>query len=151
MSESLRVERVERLNLVLCAGAVAASVPLVSPGFAASVAAGALLESVNFRGLVRAGRSLFAGSAGGWNAGWALRFAFLALGIGVALWLGAHPVGLLVGLSLIMPSALIEAWRSRPPVDPAAPALAPDDPGWERWDPWLARERDPDEDEERAW
>jgi hypothetical protein len=33
-------------------------------------------------------------------------------------------------------------------VDPAAPALASDDAAWERWNPWIARERDPVEDEE---
>jgi hypothetical protein len=27
------------------------------------------------------------------------------------------------------------------------PALAPEDPSWDRWDPWLARERDQDEDD----
>jgi hypothetical protein len=146
----LRVERVERLNLVLCAGAVAASLPLISPGFALSVAAGALLEALNFRGLFRAGRSFFAGRSPGWSAGWALRFALLAVGIGAALALGAHPVGLVVGLSLIVPAAVIEAWRSRPPIQEDAPAIAPDDPGWTRWNPWLARERDPD-DEAEDW
>ncbi len=147
MNRILRVERVERLNLALCAGAVAASLPLVSAGFALSVAAGALLEAVNFRGLFRAGKSFFAGRSSGWTAGWALRFAFLAAGIGVALYAGAHPVGLVVGLSLIMPAALIEAWQNRPPIEEDAPALAPDDPSWDSWNPWLARERDDDEDE----
>ena len=120
----------------------------MSPTFAASVAAGALLEVVNFRGLMRAGRSMFAGSAHAWGAGWSLRFGFLAIGIGVALYAGAHPVGLVIGLSLIMPAAVIEAWRGRPPVVPDAPALPPDDPSWDRWDPWLARERDDDDDED---
>jgi hypothetical protein len=48
-----------------------------------------------------------------------------------------------------MPAAVIEAWRHRPPADPDAPRLAPDDPDWERWDAWRARERDPvlEEDE----
>jgi hypothetical protein len=150
MNGGLRVDKVERLNLALCAGAVAASAPLVSAAFAASVAAGALLEVVNFRGLIRAGRSLFAGSPSGWGVGWSLRFGFLALGIGAALYAGAHPVGLVIGLSMIMPAAVIEAWRSRPPVVADAPALPPDDPCWDRWDPWLARERDPDDDED-AW
>lgn len=146
MGRTLRVERVERLNLALCAGAVAASLPLVSRGFALSVAAGALLEAVNFRGLFRTGRNFFAGRSASWTAGWTLRFLFLAVGIGAALYLGAHPVGLVVGLSLIVPAALIEAWRSRPPIQPDAPALAPDDPSWDRWNPWLARERDDEEE-----
>ena len=31
-------------------------------------------------------------------------------------------------------------------VGPGAPQLAPDDPDWERWNPWLARERDESEE-----
>jgi hypothetical protein len=143
----VRVERVERLSLALCAGAVVASYPLVSPVFAVSVAAGGLLEAANFRGLTRAGRRLFERRPSSWTAGWASRFALLALGIGGVLWLGAHPVGLVLGLSLIVPAVVIEAWRSRPPVAPDAPALPPDDPGWDDWNPWLARERDADGDE----
>jgi hypothetical protein len=68
------------------------------------------------------------------------------IGIGAALYFGAHPVGLLIGLSLIVPAAIIEAWRARPAVNPEAPQLAPDDPDWERWNPWLAREREESEE-----
>lgn len=143
----MQVERVERLSLALCAGAAVASYPLVSPLFAVSVAAGGLLEALNFRALARAGRRLFEGRSGGWTAGSAARFGLLALGIGLGLYVGLHPVGLVLGLSLIVPASLIEAWRSRPPVLADAPALAPDDPAWEEWDPWLARERDRDDDE----
>ena len=144
----VRVERVERLNLALCAGAVLASYPLVSPAFAASVAAGGLLEAANFRGLARAGQRLFAGRQHSWTAGWALRFALLGVGIAAALYFGADPVGLVVGLSLIVPAALVEAWRSRPPVLADVPALPPEDPSWERWNPWLAREEEPDEEDD---
>jgi len=52
-----------------------------------------------------------------------------------------------VGLSLIMPAAVFEAWRARPPIDPSAPALAADDPSWERWNAWLARESEPAEED----
>ena len=76
----------------------------------------------------------------GWLGIYSLRMTTLAVGIVAALYFGAHPVGLLIGLSLIMPACLIEAWRTRPPVDPTAPALPEDDPAWERWSPWLARE-----------
>lgn len=145
----MRIERVERLNLAFSAGAVAAAFAWVSPAFAGGVAAGAVLEAVNFRGLFHAGRRFFAGQIHSWTAGWGLRFALLALGIGVSLWAGAHPVGLVIGLSLILPAALIEAWRSRPPVLEDAPALPPDDPGWNDWNPWLARERA--DDPEDAW
>jgi hypothetical protein len=46
-----------------------------------------------------------------------------------------------------MPAAVFEAWRARPPVDPSAPALAPDDASWDRWNAWLAREREPVEED----
>ena len=138
---SVRIDRVERLNLAFSAGAVAASYALVSPGFAGGVAVGAVLEAANFRALFRAGKLFFAGQLGSWSVGWALRYGLLSIGIGVAIYLGVHPVGLVIGLSLILPAAVIEAWQSRPAIDPNAPALAPDDSSWERWDPWLARER----------
>jgi hypothetical protein len=145
------IDPIERMNLTLSAGAVAASLLLATPGFAASLAAGALLEAINFRGLRRSAQFLFWGqirSGGGWTGVYALRFGLLVLGIGGALAFGADPLGLLVGLSIIMPAAVLEAWRSRPPVDPDAPALAADDPAWERWNPWLAREREEQEEED---
>lgn len=147
----MRIEPVERLSFTLSASAVAASWWLVSPVFALSLGFGALLEAVNFRGLHRQAQLLFWGqirSGGSWTGLYGLRFGLLVIGIGGALMLGADPVGLVVGLSLIMPVTVWVAWRHRPPVDPNAPALDPDDPDWERWNPWLARERDPEEEEE---
>ena len=48
-----------------------------------------------------------------------------------------------------MPAAIWVAWRNRPALDPNAPALAFDDPAWDSWNPWLAREREAsDEDDE---
>lgn len=148
----MNLDSIERTNLTLSAGAVALSLALATPAFAASLVAGAALESVNFRGLRRSARAFFGGEipgGGGYRAVAGLRFLLLAVGIASALGLGAHPVGLVIGLSLIMPAAVIGAWRHRPPVDPDAPVLAPDDPDWERWDAWRARERDPalEEDE----
>jgi hypothetical protein len=145
----LRVDSFERTNLTLSAGAVVASLALTTPAFAASLAAGALIEAINFHGLRRSTQFLFWGqisSAGGWVGVYALRFVWLAIGIGAALSFGADPVGLLVGLSLVIPATLYGAWRTRPPIDPHAPALDPEDPAWERWNPWLAREqREPEE------
>lgn len=147
----MRIDPIERMNLTLSAGAVAASLVFTTPAFALSLAVGALLEAVNFRGLRRQAQLLFWGqirSGGAWTGVFGLRFGILVLGIAAALYFGADPAGLLVGLSLIMPAALLEAWRTRPAVDPDAPALAHDDPAWEDWDPWLAREREPREDED---
>lgn len=143
----MTIDPIERLNLTLCAGAVAASWAWASPGFAWSLAAGAALETVNFRGLRRSSEAFFAGGLPRWSVGFSLRFVGLTLGIAAAVWAGAHPVGLLVGLSLIVPAAIVEAWRRRPPVLEDLPALAPDDPSWDRWNPWRAREREPDEDD----
>jgi hypothetical protein len=147
----MAIDPIERTNLTLSAGAVAASLVLATPAFALSLAVGAALEAFNFRGLRRAAQFLFWGEirgGGPWIGVYGLRFGLLVIGIGSALYFGADPVGLLIGLSLIMPAAVIEAWRARPQVDPDAPALAPDDEAWERWNPWLAREREPVEDEE---
>ena len=144
----MSIDPIQRTNLTLSAGAVAASLVFTTPAFACSLAAGALLEALNFRGLFRSAQFLFWGhirSGGGWSGVFALRFGLMVIGIGSALYFGADPVGLLIGLSIIMPAAIIEAWRARPAVDPDAPQLSPDDPEWERWNPWLARERDENE------
>lgn len=143
----MTVDPIERWNLCLCAGALTACWAWATPGFAWSVAAGAALEAANFRGLRRSGQLLFSGRLpGGWSAGFAFRFALLGVGVGTAIWAGAHPVGLLLGLSLIVPAALAAAWRERPPVLARLPALPPDDPSWDRWNPWLAREGEDEED-----
>jgi len=141
----MRLEPMERMNLTLSAGAVAASFALAPTHFAWSVAAGAALEAVNFGALVRSGRELFRGEVQG-GAGWiglfGLRFALLAPAVVIALWAGAHPVGLVVGLSVAMPAALLAAWRARPPVlEPDPELVVPaDDPSWDRWSVWRVRE-----------
>ena len=150
MREALKIDPIERANLALSAGAVAAALWLATPAFALSLGFGALLEAVNFRGLRRSAQFLFWGQVQGgrgWSGLFALRFGLLVIGIGAALGFGADPAGLLVGLSLIMPAAVFEAWRSRPQIDPTAPALAPDDPSWDRWNAWLAREQEPAEED----
>ncbi len=144
---------IERMNLTLSVGAVAASFALAPPVFAGSVAVGAVLEAINFRGLYRASQLLFQGAVpegARWSSGFGLRFALLAGGVAVALQVGADAIGLLIGLSLIIPASIIEAWRNRPPIDPDAPALDPDDEEWSRWNPWLAREREADPEDDEA-
>jgi hypothetical protein len=145
----MTIDPIERTNLTLSAGVVAASLALASPGFALSVAAGALLELWNFRGLRRSADFLLFGQirGGAWIGVYSMRMGLLAIGIGAALYLGAHPVALLIGLSLVVPASLLEAWRARPPVDPTARALAVEESDWERWNPWLARELDESEDD----
>lgn len=144
----MSIDPIERINLTLSAGAVATALAVASPGFAASVAVGALLEAWNFRGLRRSAGILLFGQIrpGGWLGVYSMRMGLLAVGIGTALYLGADPIGILVGLSLIVPACLIEAWRALPRADSSAPALAEDDPAWERWNPWFARENEERED-----
>ncbi len=141
----------ESMNLGISAGAVAAAFALASPVFAASLAFGAAIEAVNFRALRAAASRLFAGDLAmgkAWAAGFGLRFGFLAIAISLALSAGAHPVGLVIGLSTTIPAVVLGAIYMRPPVLETGPAPPPDDPSWDAWNPWLARERDPAESEE---
>lgn len=149
---------VQRYHLAFSAGACAASLAVVSPRFAGGVAVGALLETVNLRSLWRSSERIFdaAAGAGPAVAGFGLRFTLLLGAIGGALWAGVHPIGLLIGLSLMVPAVVLAAWRSRPApgaLPEPAPVPPPEDPSWDEWIPWLARERrrDPeDEDDEEA-
>jgi len=147
----MSIDPIERWNLAISAGAFATSLAFATPAFATSLALGAALEAANFRALRRSAQLLFRGVMPGqraWSAAFGLRFLLLATGICAALYFGADAVGLLIGLSCIMPATVIEAWRSRPPVDPSAPRLDDDDPSWERWNPWLARESEARDEEE---
>ena len=47
-----------------------------------------------------------------------------------------------------MPTTLWVAWRNRPAIDPNAPGLPFDDPAWEHWNPWLAREREASDEDD---
>lgn len=150
--------RIERLNLTLSAGAVAGSLAFFSPWIAGSVAVGAALELLNFRTLHGAARRFFAGELAGsglWLGVVALRLTALMAAIVLALVVGANPVALLVGLSMVCPAVVIDAWRNRPAVledDPnAPPVLAPDDPAWDRFSVWNFERMDEQPDEwERA-
>ncbi len=142
--------RVERLNLGLSAGAVAASLALVSPHFAGSLAAGALLEALNLGAIHRGAKRLFTGEIEGartWIGLFSMRFLTLAAAIFVTMQAGADVAALLIGLSITMPATVIDAWLNRPPVvDPAtlpsfvngaAPAEEQsDDEYWESYSVW---------------
>ena len=117
MRRAVALDPVQRTNLKLSAGAVAASLVLATPAFAFSLLVGALLEAFNFHGLRRSAQFLFGGqiqNGGSWLGVFALRFGLLVLGIGAALRFGDDPVALIIGLSLIMPAVLLEAWHTRP-------------------------------------
>jgi hypothetical protein len=140
-------------SLAFSACAAAASWAFISPRFAGSLALGAALEALNFRTLFRYWRSAMLGSDRLGLAAFGsfgLRFVMLGACVWAALAFGAHALGLLLGLSLVVPGVLIAAWRARPVADPDAPVLAADDPSWQAWDPWLAREREPIDDEDAS-
>lgn len=123
--------KVEQWNLGLSAGAVAASLALVTPHFATSLAAGAFIEALNLGAIHRTAKNLFEGQvmAAGWLGGFAMRFLLLGAAIFVVMNVGAHPVALLIGLSIAIPATLIDAWLNRPPIlDPATlPTFLDDD------------------------
>lgn len=124
--------RVEKWNLGLSASAVAASLALATPHFATSLAAGAFLEAVNLGALRRSALRFFGGEmTRSWTGAFALRFLLLAAGIFLTLQAGAHPVALLIGLSIAMPAVLVDAWLNRPPIlDPATlPVFLDDEDG----------------------
>ena len=107
---------------------------------------------MNFRALRATSLRLFAGNlAVGqiWLAAFSVRFVVFAAVLGLALRYGADAVGLTIGLSTILPAVVVGAWLQRPPIGSSEPGPPPDDPSWESWNPWLARERDPAEEEER--
>ena len=153
MTRTIQERAVLGYSLAFSACAAAASWALVSPRFAGSLALGAALEAVNFRALFGHWRSALLGSGGKGLAAFGsfgARFLLLGFAVWAALALGAHPVGLLIGLSLVVPGVVLAAWRARPAPSPDAPALDADDPSWEAWNPWLARARDPEADEDAS-
>lgn len=142
----------QRLNLGFSAGGVAVSLLAAPPAFALSYALGAALEAVNFRALCACARRLLSGELGGaqlWTALLGMRLLMLLASMGVALAAGAHPLGLLLGVTTVVPAVLVGAWRLAPPADPDAPRLPDDDPAWEHWSVWRG-DVVPVSDEERS-
>jgi hypothetical protein len=127
-----RLDPMERWNLALAGGGLVASFVFATPAFASSFALGAALEAVNFRALRASCARVLAGELAGARP-WLIVLA--------------HPIALLLGISTVVPAVLIVAWITRPPIDPTAPSLPPDDPSWDRWSVWSGREREPAEDE----
>ena len=131
----------EKFNIGMSAGAVATSFAIASPLFAGSLAFGAALETMNFRFMHRTADAVFGGelpSGGGWIAVLVLRLGLMFAGIVAAMMTGADPVGLVIGLSLVMPATVAAAMWHRPPVLPTSPddAVDPDDPIWDDFSVW---------------
>lgn len=143
-------QALQGLNLTLSAGGLAASALFAGPAFTAAYALGAALEAVNFRALCACTTRLLTGQLEGgrvWVALLGLRLTMMFGAMGVALAAGAHPLGLLLGVSTVVPAVLFGAWWLAPPVDPAAPALPADDPAWDHWSVWRGDVVTPDEDD----
>lgn len=150
----MSLDRAEQLNWTIAGGALATSAAFAPAPFTASLALGVALEAANYRALRRSTEAFFGGRIQGgraWSAGFGLRFAFLALAMTVAIGAGAHPVGLVIGLSTIVPAVVIAAFQKKPSgIAPALPAPPPDDPTWDEWNAWTASERLPDAEEEES-
>jgi len=156
MSLDVCTSPIQRWNAVFSAGAVATATMVGSPALAVSVALGAAIEALNFRGLTIAARGFVAGQMGGrgiWTALFALRLGVLATVLLLAIRHGAEPIGLVIGLSMILPAALLGAWQVRPRAPEVravlVSALPPDHPSWDepglRWGLWFGNERTDDE------
>lgn len=143
----------EKVNLGLSAGAVATSFAVASPLFASSLAVGATLGSVNFRFLHTTAEAVFQGAvqSGTWVVVLAFRLALVFAGICAAMLLGADAIGLVIGLSIVMPASVAAAVWLKPAhvVTPPGPAVAPDDPIWDDYSVWRpnreARRRNDDD------
>ena len=137
---------IERINLALSAGVVATAAAVASPLFAMSVAIGALVEGLSFRGLSIASRAFFAGVIRGqtaWLVLLAMRLGLVGALLYGAVRLGIDPIGLLLGLSVILPASVLGAIRMRPAIDPNAGPVEdePADTDW-GWDARLYRDRE---------
>ena len=147
----LKLDPVERMSLAVTLSSLGAAYAFAPPRFAAGVAVGAAIETLNLRVQVRAARRFFefegGRSAASWMSGFGIRFGLMSCAILLAVESGIDPVGLLVGLLVALPGVFIWAWNNRPPLvsQPPQPALAPDDPSWDRWSVWRAREVTPED------
>lgn len=153
MNEPIRETRVLAWHLAFSAAAVVVAFALTSPKFALSLLLGAALQTMNFRGLFGLARTAFAQEARA-ASGFALRLPLFGALVFAAIEAGVDAAGLLAGVTTLVPAVLLAAWQSRPRdvADAAAlPALAPDDPSWDQYSLWLARERETEREEETKW
>jgi hypothetical protein len=134
----------------LTAIATLAAFAIATPRFALSLLLGAALQTLNFRALFGLAQNAFTQQARA-AGGFALRLPLFGVLVFVAIKAGVDAAGLLAGITLLVLAVVIAAWRSRPRdvADLSAlPALAPDDPAWDQYSPWLARERETERTED---
>jgi hypothetical protein len=141
--EPIREGRVLAWHAGFAATAALAAFAVATPRVALSVLLGAALQTLNFRGLFGLAQNAFAQARA--ESGFALRLPLFGALAFVALAAGVDAAGLLMGVTMLVPAVVIAAWQSRPrggAVISPLPALAPDDPSWDQYSLWLARERE---------
>jgi hypothetical protein len=150
VNEPIRETRVLAWHAAISAAAALVAFALTTPKFALSLLLGAALQTLNFRGLFGLAQSAFAQQARA-ASGFALRLPLFGALVFVAIQAGVDAGGLLAGITTLVPSVVIAAWQARPRdvAEPSAlPALAPDDPSWDLYSLWLAREREIEREED---
>jgi hypothetical protein len=150
VNDAIRETRVLAWHAAISAVAALFALALATPRFALSLLLGAALQTLNFRGLFGLARGAFVQQARA-ASGLALRLPLFGALIFVAIQAGVDAGGLLAGVSTLVPAVVIAAWQARPRETAEAgalPALAPDDPSWDQYSLWLAREREADRGED---
>ncbi|MBM4384790.1 MAG: hypothetical protein FJ091_15670 [Deltaproteobacteria bacterium] len=149
-NEPIREMRVLAWHFAFVAAGALAAFAFATPAFALSLLLGAALQTMNFRGLFGLAQAAFANEARA-ASGFALRLPLLGALLFFAIRAGVDAAGLLVGLSTLVPAVVVAAWQARPRAAAdvsGLPALAPDDPSWDQYSPWLARERETERSED---
>lgn len=150
MNEAIRETRVLAWHAAISAAAALLAFALATPTFALSLLLGSALQTLNFRGLFGLAQSALAQQARA-ASGFALRLPLFGALVFVAIRAGIDAAGLLAGITTLVPAVLIAAWQARPRdfADVGAlPALAPEDPSWDQYSLWLARERESEREED---
>jgi hypothetical protein len=150
VNEAIRQTRVLAWHAAISTAAALLAFALATPKFALSLLLGAALQTLNFRGLFGLAQSALVQQARV-ASGFALRLSLVAALLFVAIRAGVDAAGLLAGITTLVPAVLVAAWQARPRnvADVGAlPALAPDDPSWDQYSLWLARESESEREED---
>ena len=148
MNESIRETRVLAWHVALTGIAALAALALATPKFALSLLLGAALQTLSLHGLFGFARAAFTQQARA-ASGFAVRLPLFGALLFVAIKAGVDAAGLLVGITTLVPAVVIAAWQSRPrdiADSTTLPALPLDDPSWDQYSLWLARERERSEE-----
>ena len=109
----------EKIHLCFAGFVLVLSSVMVSFDLWSAMALGALLGALNLHLLLSSTEKLFAGELRGaraWSVIFVLRFTLFASAIGIAIFSGIDPLGLIIGFSTIVPSVVVATWKARPPV-----------------------------------